>query len=139
VEDHDSKKATARWGRKMTTITSHLFIVISCYCGISSLEALVAMLLHNRLFLGFFCLEIGFSLLGERTGALFSFAGGRVCFPRIFTWSDTPPAGAGGIFGLQAQICLSPSGCRGISRQESGVLRGRIKCSNQGLNPRFLL
>jgi len=37
-----------------------------------------------------------------------------------------PPAGAGGFFGLQAQIRLSPAGCRYISRQESGVLCGWI-------------
>ena len=47
------------------------------------------------------------------------------CTPKLLPMPgtrDTPPAGAGGIFGPQAEICLSPSGCRFISRQASGVL-----------------
>ena len=43
--------------------------------------------------------------------------------------NETPSAGAGGIFWLQAKTSLSPSGGRYIYRQESGVLCGLIKIS----------
>jgi len=39
-----------------------------------------------------------------------------------------PPAGAGGLFlTTSKKTSLNPSGCRYISRQESGVLCGSIK------------